>query len=113
MWDDMLRATLFQSTLPVGGATQSLLPAGGIAGFQSTLPVGGATAMIEGEFKDLFDFNPRSPWGERQDLDAAQAAALVFQSTLPVGGATSRPGPAVCLNYYFNPRSPWGERPAA
>ena len=77
--------------------------------FQSMLPVGGATITIvcpcllitvsihalRGESDDLKitktvlkdDFNPRSPWGER-----------------PAGPP---PGPGFSE---FNPRSPWGER---
>ena len=34
--------------------------------FQSTLPVGGATADIERVKYGKLHFNPRSPWGERQ-----------------------------------------------
>ena len=43
---------------------------------------GARTAPIEE------DFNPRSPWGERQQHGAADGVLLPFQSTLPVGGAT-------------------------
>ena len=34
------------------------------------------------------DFNPRSPWGERQSLWTRSPTDDAFQSTLPVGGAT-------------------------
>ena len=34
--------------------------------FQSTLPVGGATVGILSDGIFAQDFNPRSPWGERQ-----------------------------------------------
>ena len=80
---------LFQSTLPVGGATEREILGLGTCAFQSTLPVGGATrlrAILAGKIKP-------------------------FQSTLPVGGAT-RIVLAIHLCFtYFNPRSPWGERP--
>ena len=78
----------FQSTLPVGGATRTFIMSTGFCGFQSTLPVGGATTDDNKEFTVLMisihaprggsdillvpnngrqcDFNPRSPWGERQ-----------------------------------------------
>ena len=56
----------FQSTLPVGGATEAREKAGLPPVFQSTLPVGGATTSPS-------DFRRR----------------FIFQSTLPVGGATS------------------------
>ncbi len=36
----------------------------------------------------IFDFNPRSPWGERQTSCWDDLSVLEFQSTLPVGGAT-------------------------
>ena len=57
---------VFQSTLPVRGATEAREKAGLPPVFQSTLPVGGATTSPS-------DFRRR----------------FIFQSTLPVGGATS------------------------
>ena len=101
---------VFQSTLPVGGATFSCWGLVNRFGFQSTLPVGGATEF--GRFISM---------------------VMQFQSTLPVGGATTlfkcfippfyisihapRGGsdaPMVTNTMFpcnFNPRSPWGERP--
>jgi hypothetical protein len=79
--------------------------------FQSTLPVGGAT-LIQALFYLTFTrFNPRSPWGERPpgqppgpplnevSIHAPRGGSdlgllfivlqvALFQSTLPVGGAT-------------------------
>ena len=56
---------LFQSTLPVGGATKSLKYATKNFLFQSTLPVGGATLhSLQRQLCSIY-FNPRSPWGER------------------------------------------------
>ena len=60
---------LFQSTLPVGGATSNGSGLQALSWFQSTLPVGGATWW----------FHTRS-------------CVVPFQSTLPVGGATARKG---------------------
>ena len=78
---------IFQSTLPMRGATAFRLADNKVAEFQSTLPMRGAT---QASFEDLMWF--------------------VFQSTLPMRGATNRPCCiAPCLNY-FNPRSPCGER---
>ena len=102
--------------------------------FQSTLPVGGATRGEEENGVDNGDFNPRSPWGERLTTNARYACALRFQSTLPVGGATGGGGGGngagkisihaprggsdglqlaqlLIVIVDFNPRSPWGERP--
>ena len=80
-------SNIFQSTLPVWGAT---LPHPGCAGlrrFQSTLPVWGAT--------------------DAQDVTALDNQ---FQSTLPVWGATSTVMSSGAMSRYFNPRSPCGER---
>ena len=106
---------------------------GNYAIFQSTLPVGGATTFWRSPIGSTRYFNPRSPWGERRAsifdalvsnkisihaprggsdslLPPTPAAPMQFQSTLPVGGATKYSA----LNGKapdFNPRSPWGERP--
>ena len=57
---------LFQSTLPVWGATKLLPGLNKLLGFQSTLPVWGATVKLF--LKGVFNlyFNPRSPCGERR-----------------------------------------------
>ena len=100
--------------------------------FQSTLPVGGATCSIRLCYLLYSHFNPRSPWGERPLIFLIAHTILAFQSTLPVGGATRglrhvkpaqgisihapRGGSDFICNRYcisdkdFNPRSPWGER---
>ena len=124
--------------------------------FQSTLPVWGATGRLSPSWRRRSHFNPRSPCGERRagastttwsstisihaprvgsdevppvgpvfcdpisihaprvgsDTGRPSRAANIkrFQSTLPVWGATGmrcRPSPS-CP--YFNPRSPCGER---
>ena len=55
---------LFQSTLPVGGATFLAVHVIDPLLFQSTLPVGGATSICPPPTAER-NFNPRSPWGER------------------------------------------------
>ena len=60
--------------------------------FQSTLPVGGATDGFIAELHRGENFNPRSPWGERRNNSDSRFSNLRFQSTLPVGGATVAPG---------------------
>ena len=55
--------------------------------FQSALPVRGATSRCTGN-APLGDFNPRSPCGERQLGDNGMSVPVGFQSTLPVWGAT-------------------------
>ncbi len=100
--------------------------------FQSTLPVWGATRQSSCGLSSVAYFNPRSPCGER--LSAAADLLLhiqfqstlpvwgatwavycsglisLFQSTLPVWGATPAPPASPCPPHDFNPRSPCGER---
>ena len=101
---------LFQSTLPMRGATTDgdhMVTSDGIsihaphAGsdlvktapmripflFQSTLPMRGATLSSLQGFEPGLYFNPRSPCGERRRISCA-----------------------VTVKKYFNPRSPCGER---
>ena len=128
-------AWVFQSTLPVWGATLSGLSFLVIlfARFQSTLPVWGATRFRHTAQGLLINFNPRSPCGERRRHPAVCKKAMLisihaprvgsdtlplissrmlytFQSTLPVWGATLAARPGSTRTSYFNPRSPCGER---
>ena len=125
---------LFQSTLPVRGATLTNDTATEAAVlFQSTLPVRGATSFRPVTCHRILYFNPRSPCGERPIYDDLTAKYSRFQSTLPVRGATGRlpllqaddpeisihapragsdlqGGAADWKQRDFNPRSPCGER---
>ena len=76
-------------------------------------PRGGSDPICQPHFPSFFDFNPRSPWGERLPMQGLRCRrslnfnprspwgerrlfplmfilTLLFQSTLPVGGATTR-----------------------
>ena len=100
----------FQSTLPVGGATgtnkppnktQEIsihAPRGGsdvldgnshaaATGFQSTLPVGGATVAHSNVRRTQQNFNPRSPWGERQFWSGFGLTAYEISIHAPRGGS--------------------------
>ena len=102
--------------------------------FQSTLPVRGATRYIQAICRILVHFNPRSPCGERLWTSTIMRRFGIFQSTLPVRGATGRASTVTSLPRlfqstlpvrgatstrsvnrsncsHFNPRSPCGERP--
>ena len=81
---------LFQSTLPLRGATRYNIHQKHPQQFQSTLPLRGATFWTRTPRPRRNDFNPRSPYGERPP-DA------------PTSGTAKN----------FNPRSPYGERPVA
>ena len=77
----------FQSTLPARGATPCTQISPLLDGFQSTLPARGATA-VRGDNRRLWDFNPRSPHGERHPDVMLNQKFPIFQSTLPARGAT-------------------------
>ena len=124
--------SIFQSTLPVGGATINSILSTVKVGISIHAPRGGSDTSGTDHAFYRWDFNPRSPWGERLWHLWDQCPTPSFQSTLPVGGATfsireiikakvisihaprggsdgvSRKGLSVSV--YFNPRSPWGER---
>ncbi len=86
---DDVSVKLFQSTLPVRGATPSGSRETQRHLFQSTLPVRGATGRRCLCFGNCRDFNPRSPCGERHNSILSSVKAVLFQSTLPVRGATA------------------------
>ena len=56
--------------------------------FQSTLPARGATVMPPQLVIAQYNFNPRSPRGERRRSSAKLVIKWLFQSTLPARGAT-------------------------
>ena len=56
--------------------------------FQSTLPLRGATPRAFHFAYPIFDFNPRSPYGERPANKILDLTPIEFQSTLPLRGAT-------------------------
>ena len=124
--------TIFQSTLPMRGATHTAYKAVQPLGFQSTLPMRGATSLtgqpaghrnisihaphagsdhrrVEQHTGEDY-FNPRSPCGERRHTRATVLASALFQSTLPMRGATICREKIRRALLYFNPRSPCGER---
>ena len=104
-------ATEFQSTLPARGATEAMDYVEYLTVFQSTLPARGATIPYADALRNMTNFNPRSPHGERRVRRAVsgdgdvisihaprtgsdtlwqilQADTPEFQSTLPARGAT-------------------------
>ena len=104
---------LFQSTLPLRGATPSRKRSTSTpSGFQSTLPLRGATEPQErsgqpqvisihtplagsdcgglyARHTECRHFNPHSPCGERPTAAADPTIPSGFQSTLPLRGATA------------------------
>ena len=59
--------------------------------FQSTLPARGATCVHPAHFSARYNFNPRSPHGERRWQKLRLRRRRRFQSTLPARGATCKP----------------------
>ena len=123
---------LFQSTLPVWGATRANRARNPGNKFQSTLPVWGATPWCwtgcgcwtisihaprvgsdlaeAGYFDDAVLFQSTLPvWGATS-VDDNPIYPRRFQSTLPVWGATGPAGRHGGRENNFNPRSPCGER---
>ena len=101
----------FQSTLPVGGATRLRASTGWTGKISIHAPRGGSDKISSESSKEIEDFNPRSPWGERRPQFLIKEDFRGFQSTLPVGGATVSAEQVPSAPADFNPRSPWGERP--
>ena len=58
--------SIFQSTLPVGGATLTWTHWKAFMGISIHAPRGGSDCWCSCQFPAWFYFNPRSPWGERQ-----------------------------------------------
>ena len=88
MADRARSSRVFQSTLPVWGATREEVSSSFTNWFQSTLPVWGATEP-QSTLWSLFSVSIHAPrvgsdwlWGRRQGRIEG------FQSTLPVWGAT-------------------------
>ena len=78
--------------------------------FLSTLSLRRATSIPITGFLER-DFYPRSPCGERQDINVKDATARQFLSTLSLRRATSQCRTLASGIYDFYPRSPCGERP--
>ena len=103
------KAFIFQSTLPMRGATMNSSMAFCRAVFQSTLPMRGATKAGKSTGVIRPNFNPRSPCGERLRRGAVRQAAVYFNPRSPCG-ERRRVYPVNTTKVNFNPRSPCGER---
>ena len=77
--------------------------------FQSTLPVGGATSTDASGTEKYFYFNPRSPWGERPRAERLAMPFFYFNPRSPWGERHQQKKQR-SESTNFNPRSPWGER---
>ena len=105
-----LNPTDFNPHSPCGERLELVARRFGYALFQSTLPLRGATSTSGGSIHSRINFNPHSPCGERRDARRYGFARVIFQSTLPLRGATRNPSTRPRNQQYFNPHSPCGER---
>ena len=103
---------LFQSTLPLRGATSTRYPRHPRNRFQSTLPLRGATRGRTGArlHRSISIHTPLA--GSDPILSDRNDMYLIFQSTLPLRGATQSEHRGLRIRN-FNPHSPCGERPVA
>ena len=83
-----LERKLFQSTLPVWGATSFFTSSITLFAISIHAPrVGSDTGQLI-DTVHIANFNPRSPCGERLFTSEIYISESKFQSTLPVWGAT-------------------------
>ena len=82
---------LFQSTLPVWGATRHACACSHVRRISIHAPRVGSDQPCGALAARISHFNPRSPCGERPTLYRYLPVYRVFQSTLPVWGATRSP----------------------
>ena len=125
-------ARVFQSTLPLRGATRVSGSSRPPPIFQSTLPLRGATKTDQSSTGCAYNFNPRSPYGERPP--SGYRSTLCYRISIhapltgsdrknycilqvggisihaPLTGSDIQLGSGPGSSYYFNPRSPYGER---
>ena len=101
---------IFQSTLPVWGATYKLRLPWAPQQFQSTLPVWGATVGDALKAKIDRHFNPRSPCGERLCRRRDIWRHRHFNPRSPCGERRPHAHTPGSVARNFNPRSPCGER---
>ena len=79
--------------------------------FQSTLPLRGATGIITVPQSPVHNFNPRSPYGERPLEKLGIFPDEIISIHAPLTGSDQTVTVKIYINPYFNPRSPYGERP--
>ena len=79
---------VFQSTLPVGEATEGIIYNVQVQHISIHASRGGSDKTSQEKNYSGEHFNPRFPWGKRLFPIAAPEIVLPFQSTLPVGEAT-------------------------
>ena len=105
------RAFDFNPRSPCGERPSNLALSPSLLIFQSTLPVWGATRRAPSTIIPLCYFNPRSPCGERHwGLMIMSRRTKHFNPRSPCGERPTQRSD-MFEQFNFNPRSPCGERP--
>ena len=78
--------------------------------FNPRSPWGERRGLLSPYGGDFQYFNPRSPWGERPPTITDVVNKITISIHAPRGGSDSRGIACVLNTSHFNPRSPWGER---
>ena len=104
----ILMKTLFQSTPPAWGATESPALSARTRVISIHAPRMGSDLTSLRRRSSRSNFNPRPPHGERQMQVKVAEANIKFQSTPPAWGATSRRSLGRSFLYDFNPRPRMG-----
>ena len=99
--------SLFQSTLPVGGATMTYSFATAAFGISIHAPRGGSDRLRWGLYTFLSHFNPRSPWGERRNRAWIITDAEYISIHAPRGGSDWT-GRAMCPASWISIHAPRG-----
>ena len=106
---DKLAGALFQSTLPVWGATARNRAIRSLRAFQSTLPVWGATTTTTCQKIDKTFQSTLPVWGATK-LSITTTFSISISIHAPRVGSDRRTIFVSSRKSYFNPRSPCGER---
>ena len=99
---------IFQSTLPVWGATRHIALFLPVRVISIHAPRVGSDPSAAPRPPCCYDFNPRSPCGERRLRNPIFAIMSEFQSTLPVWGATKAAVPALVGGLFQSTLPVWG-----
>ena len=107
----LLAHVIFQSTLPLRGATfRGHLRARHVR-FSIHAPLAGSDTAPPSSTTRARIFNPRSPCGERPSAADGAADLVLFSIHAPLAGSDAIISPLISMSKVFNPRSPCGERP--
>ena len=101
---------LFQSTLPARGATVMLLSVLPAPAISIHAPRTGSDRRKKSSSRTRWNFNPRSPHGERRMYGLTGKVVRDISIHAPRTGSDARARAQAPAQPHFNPRSPHGER---